>query len=320
MVDKTLQLWTEKYRPKIFDNVVGHDAIVERIRAFVKNKNIPHLMFAGPAGVGKTVLSLVIARTLYGDSWRDNLLELNASDSRGIDTVRGAIKDFARTRAIGTDLAKIIFLDECDSLTKEAQQALRRTMESYSNTARFILSCNYSSKIIDPIQSRCAVFRFSPLNKENLKSILIEIAKGENLELSEDVYDIIYDLSEGDARRATNILQSCSVVNKKVTKDVVYGVVSAARPVELKNVLEIAINGDFAKARDSLLKVMLEHGLSGLDILKHVQREILNLDIDDKKKLELVVYCGEIEFRLVEGSDEFLQLESFLARVCLMKK
>src|SRR3989338_4498505 len=147
-------MWTEKYRPKSFAEVKGQIDIIAKIKAFIAARNMPHMMFAGPAGVGKSTTALVIAREMFGTNWRENFLELNASDERGIDVVRTKVKDFARTRAIGDVPFKIIFLDECDALTKEAQQALRRTMENYTQTTRFILSCNYSSKIIDPIQSR----------------------------------------------------------------------------------------------------------------------------------------------------------------------
>src|SRR5210317_1811730 len=165
-------IWTEKYRPKTFADVKGQQNIIKRVQAFVKNKNMPHLMFAGPAGVGKSTLALVTARELFGESWKDNFLELNASDERGIDVVRVKVKDFARTRAIGDVPFKIIYLDECDALTKEAQHALRRTMENYTQTCRFILSCNYSSKIIDPIQSRCAIFKFRPLEKSEIFELI----------------------------------------------------------------------------------------------------------------------------------------------------
>src|SRR3989339_394548 len=161
-------IWTEKYRPASFEEIRGQKEIVEKISAFVKSGNMPHLLFSGPAGVGKTTLALVIAKRLFGENWRQNTLELNASDERGIDVVRVKVKDFARTKSIGDVPFKLIYLDESDALTKEAQQALRRTMENYTQTCRFILSCNYSSKIIDPIQSRCAVFRFKPLEKKDM--------------------------------------------------------------------------------------------------------------------------------------------------------
>ena len=176
-------LWTEKYRPSDFSDIKGQKDIVKRVKAFVEQHNLPHLMFAGPAGVGKTSLALVIAKKLFKDLWHQNFLELNASDERGIDIIRNKVKDFARTRAIGDVPFKIIYLDECDALTREAQQALRRTMENYTQTCRFVLSANYSSKIIDPIQSRCVVFRFKQLDKKEIFEIIDNIAKEEKLKI-----------------------------------------------------------------------------------------------------------------------------------------
>jgi len=157
------EVWTEKYRPKVFDDMVGQEEILKRVKALTNSMNIPHLLFAGPAGTGKSTLALIIVKSLFGESWRENYLELNASDERGIDVVRQKVKDFARTKALGDVPFKVIFLDEADALTREAQQALRRTMENYTSTCRFVMSCNYSSKILDPIQSRAVVFRFQLL-------------------------------------------------------------------------------------------------------------------------------------------------------------
>ena len=306
-------IWTERYRPSRFEEVKGQDKIVERVSAFVKNKNMPHLLFAGPPGVGKTTLALIIAKVLFKDSWNQNFLELNASDQRGIDVIRNEVKDFARTMSIKDVPFKIIYLDECDSLTKEAQHALRRTMETYSNTCRFILSCNYSSKVIDPIQSRCALFKFRPLEEKYLKEIIENIAKNEKLKMDNKAVKAIYELSEGDARKAENILQGCSAVSNNITEDLVYEIASSATPKEISNVLDAAIKGNFVISRNLLLDVMLKHGLSGLDVIKQIQKEVWNLKINDKEKIRLIDKCGEIEFRMVEGSDEFLQLETLLA-------
>ncbi len=318
LMDNT-NLWVEEYRPKNFKDIKGQEKIIERVEAFVKQKNLPHLLLTGPAGVGKTTLALIVAKSLFKTDWQRNFLELNASDERGIDVIRVKVKDFARTKAIGDVPFKIIYLDECDSLTKEAQQALRRTMENFARSCRFILSCNYSSKIIDPIQSRCTIFRFVPLDKKDIKKIVDNIAKNENLKVDNEAIDSLYELSDGDVRRVINVLQSCAVISKDINNELIYEIVSAARPKEVKEVLELALKKEFIKARDKLLDTMLKHGLSGLDIIKQIQKEVWGLDISDEKKLGLIEKCGEVEFRLVEGSDEFLQLESLLASFTLTK-
>jgi len=306
-------LFIEKYRPSNFDEMVGQEVTVSRIKAMVKQKNIPHMLFTGSPGTGKTTLALIIAKTLFKDDWKQNFLETNASSDRGIDIIRENIKDFARTKSIGIDIPKIILLDEADALTRDAQNALRRTMEQYSENCRFILSCNYSSKIIEPIQSRCAIFRFKSFNLEDIKKIIERIAKEEKFKINDDVIELVYNASEGDLRRAENILQSCSAISKEITEKSVNEITSNANPKEIKEIIESAINCEFLKARNKLLDIMLRNGLSGLDIIKQLQKEILNLEINDDKKLDLIDKCGEIEFRLVEGSDDFVQLESFLA-------
>ena len=311
-------IWTEKYRPSDFVGVKGQREIVARTEAFVKQKNMPHLLFTGPAGTGKSSLAIVIAKQLFGEKWRENYLELNASDTRGIDTIRGAVKNFARTKAIGKVPFKILFLDESDALTREAQQALRRTMENFTATCRFILSCNYSSKIIDPIQSRCSVFRFKALGKEEIMEILKSIAKSEGLQISDKAIDALYNVSEGDCRRVINILQASASVSKKIDEKLIYDICAEANPKDIDKVLDAAMQGKFIDARNLLLNVMLQNGLSGLDIVKAIQKEIWNLKISDAAKVALTEKVGEIEFRIVEGSDEFLQLEALLASFILV--
>lgn len=310
-------IWTEKYRPSDFSDVKGQKEIVKRVKAFVEKKNMPHLLFAGPAGTGKTSLSIVVAKKLFGETWHTNLLELNASDERGIDVIRHKVKDFARTKSIGNTPFKIIHLDECDALTREAQQALRRTMENYTQTTRFILSANYSSKIIDPIQSRCAVFRFKPLDKKEMFAIMDKIAKEEKIKIDEKAKESIYIISEGDCRKAENILQSSAAISNHITDELIFSLASMARPKEIKEVLELALKNKFIDARKKLLDVMLNHGLSGIDVIKQIQSEIINLDINDRDKMRLIDKCGEIEFRMTEGSDEYLQLEALLSQFAL---
>jgi len=310
-------IWTEKYRPHDFSEIKGQKEIVKRAKAFVEQRNMPHQLYAGPAGIGKSTLALVVAKKLFGQEWHQNFLELNASDERGIDIIRNKVKDFARTRAIGNVPFKIIFLDECDALTKEAQQALRRTMENYTQTTRFILSCNYSSKIIDPIQSRCAVFRFRPLEKKDIFQILEKIAKEEKLKIDDAAKEALFEVSGGDCRRLENVIQSSAALGTHITEELVYSLASVAKPKEISEVLKLALANKFIDARNKLLDVMLNYGLAGLDIIKQIQKELLNLDTDNRIKMDLIDQCGEIEFRMTEGSDEFIQLEALLARIAL---
>ena len=310
-------IWTEKYRPKDFSEIKGQKEIVKRIKAFVELQNIPHLLFAGPAGVGKTTLALVVAKKIFKEQWHQNFLELNASDERGIDIIRNKVKDFARTKAIGDAPFKIIYLDECDALTREAQQALRRTMENYTQTCRFILSANYSSKIIDPIQSRCAMFRFKPLEKKEIIAIIEKIEKDEKIKVDEKAKEALYAISEGDVRKVENILQSSAAITTNITDEIIYSMASVARPKEVDEVLKLTLQNKFIDARNKLMDIMLNYGLSGLDIIKQIQQEILNLDINNESKMLLMEKCGEIEFRMTEGSDEFIQLEALLSQFVL---
>jgi len=307
------EIWTEKYRPSTFSEVVGQDEIVKKIQSLTNSLNIPHLLFAGPPGTGKSTLALIVVHELFGVNWKDNYLELNASDERGINIVREKVKDFARTKSIGNVPFKIIFLDEADALTPEAQQALRRTMENYSSTCRFILSCNYSSKIIDPIQSRCAAFRFKLLDQKGIETVIKRIGEKEKLQIDDDAIELLYEGSEGDCRRIINLLQSTAFVSPVINHSIVSTIVSHAKPKDIRVVLDYALAGDFQKSREKLLDVMLKEGISGQDVIKAIQKEIWNLSVEPELKVRLTEKTGEAEFRIVEGSDPFIQLQSLIA-------
>ena len=312
------EIWVEKYRPQTLKEVIGQEEITKRLQAYVAQKNLPHLLFAGPPGTGKTTCAIALAKEMYGDSWRDNFAELNASDERGIGVVRGRIKDFARTASPDRAVSfKIIFLDEADSLTTDAQAALRRTMEKYAGTCRFVLSCNYSSKIMDPIQSRCAVFRFRPYGKEDMKKLVRRVATSEKIEVTPDGLDALLYVAQGDMRRVVNTMQVAGAGGKGVTAESVYTTTATARPEDVKEMLEIALSGSFVQARDKLDELLITYGLSGEDIVRQIHRTVFDLTVPDKVKVDLVERVGETDFRLVEGANERIQIEALLARVSL---
>jgi len=314
------EIWIEKYRPAKLDEVIGQEHVVRSLKAYVKSGSIPHMLFAGPAGVGKTTCAINLAREFYGDAWRENFVELNASDERGLEVVRGRIKNFARTAPLAGAPYKIIFLDEADALTPDAQAALRRTMERYSNTCRFILSCNYSSKIIEPIQSRCVVFRFSPISNEDMKNYLQKIARNEGIEISEDGMKSIIYIANGDLRKAINILQVCASISNKIDSDIVYKMAGVARPEVAKKMMEYAFNGKFMKAREIMDRMMIEDGLSGEDIIKGLHSAIMDSSLSEEKKAKIIDKMGEIEFRIVEGSNDRIQLDALLAYLVALSK
>lgn len=311
--------WTEEYRPRKLSDIVGQKEIVSILKAYVKEKNMPNLLFAGPPGIGKTTAALALARDLYGENYKDSLLELNASDERGIDVVRGKIKDFARTVSLQEVPFKIIFLDEADSLTNDAQNALRRTMEIYVNVTRFILSANYSSKIIEPIQSRCSVFRFRPLSSTECTEMIERVAQGKKLKVDDKAMEALLYVSEGDMRRAINALQGAALHSEHITSESVYKSSSRAEPAEVKEMMELALGRKFTEARKKLHQLMISYGMSGEDVLLQMYRTVDQLSVSEREKVTIVDKIGEYNFRLVEGANEMLQVEALLAQLLLVK-
>src|SRR5438067_12812472 len=255
------EIWVEKYRPKTLDEVVGQDEIVERLKAYAKEGNLPHLLFAGPAGTGKTTSAMALARDMFGESWRQNYYELNSSDERGIETVRTKVKEIARLAPFGGTSFKIIFLDEADNLTADAQAAMRRTMETYSKTSRFILSANYSSRLIEPIQSRTAVFRFRPLKPEAIAEYIGRIAKAEKLKITDDGMEALVYVAEGDMRRALNALQVAACLGSTVDADVPYKGSSTMRSEDVKALSEKTRQGESLRAVEARRNMLTVDGL-----------------------------------------------------------
>ena len=310
-------IWIEKYRPARLIDIVGQDEIVSRLSSYVKSRTLPHLLFTGSAGVGKTTAAVVLAREFFGESWHTNFREMNASDERGIDVVRNQIKQFARTTPLEGAAFKILFLDEADALTNDAQNALRRTMERYSATTRFILSCNYSSKIIEPIQSRCAVYRFRPLSPEAVSKRIRYIAEQEGLELTERGLSAIEYVAGGDMRKAINALQAAALISDKVDEETIYQITSTAKPEEIREFIKTSLSGDFAKARSMLDDLLLSKGLSGDDVVVQIHRSMIDMDLPDKDKARIIDRIGEADFRMTEGANERIQLEALLAYFAL---
>ena len=309
------EVWLEQYRPQTLAEVAGHDAIIERLQTYVEQNDLSHMLFAGPAGVGKTTSALAIARELYGEDWEQQFLELNASDERGIDVIRERVKSFARTAFGGVDY-RIIFLDEADALTSDAQAALRRTMEQFSDNVRFILSCNYSSQIIDPIQSRTTVFRFAPLSDEAIRQQVQAIADAEAIELTADGLEALTYVAGGDMRAAINGLQAAATAGT-VDEDAVFAITSTARPEDIEAMVTRALDGDFTAARSQLDRLVTEEGIAGGDIIDQLHRSVWEFDLDDAAAVRTLDRIGEADYRITVGANERIQLEALLASLAL---
>lgn len=308
------EVWVEKYRPEAIDDIVGQDDITSSLSGYIDQGHLPNLLFAGSAGLGKTTAAIALAKELYGDDWSNNFIELNASDQRGIDVVRDRVKEFSRSALGGYDY-RLIFLDEADSLTDDAQAALRRTMEQFSDNVRFILSCNYSSQIIDPIQSRCKVYRFTGIPESAMKSHIQWIAEQEDITVTDNGLDALIYVSNGDMRTAINALQGTAIMEGTVTEDRVHNVTSTPRPEEIEHMVTEALNGNYKKSQQILTELLTEHGLAGGDVLDQLHRLIWNFDLTEHEAVAIIDEIGECDYRLSEGGHDKIQLESLLATI-----
>ena len=313
-------MWAEKYRPQTLDEIANQKEIVSRFKNFVEEKNLPHLLLVGPAGIGKTTSILALARDLYGPGYRNFILELNASDERGIGIIREKVKNFARTAAIASPVSfKILIMDEADHLTSDAQHALRRTMEIYTKTCRFCLIGNYSENIIDPIQSRCSVFRFSPLEEPDLKAYIQGIAEKENLDIVEEGLDAIYQSAKGDVRKSINLLQAAAANQKLIDDVAIYNLLGNVSPEKVRDMLEVALDGRFLESRELLRELLIDQGLAPDDIIRNIYREIMrHSTLTEKMKVKLSDSIGEVDYRLTQGSRAEIQLSTLLAHLALV--
>lgn len=297
---------------------MGNDETVSRLAIFAQTGNTPNIIIAGPPGVGKTTTILCLARILLGKHFKEAVLELNASNERGIDVVRNKIKMFAQQKVtLPPGKHKIVILDEADSMTEGAQQALRRTMEIYSSTTRFALACNTSERIIEPLQSRCALIRFSKLNETQILANVIEVCKKENLKYDESGLEAIVFTSQGDMRQALNNLQSTANGFGEITEDNVFKICDEPHPMLLMDMLRYTIQGDIHKAYKILAKLW-RLGYAAEDIIGNIYRVCKRMEMPEKLKLNYIREIGETHMLICSGLNSLLQLSSLLARMCLM--
>lgn len=313
--DKEANLpWVEKYRPKKLEDLVSHEDIIKTIRKFIQEDQVPHLLFYGPPGTGKTSTILACAKELYTpQQFPSMVLELNASDDRGIGIVRGQILTFASTRTIFKSGFKLIILDEADAMTQDAQNALRRIIEKYTENVRFCIICNYLSKIIPALQSRCTRFRFGPLLTEQIVPRLDYVVEQEHLTVSPDGKEALITLAEGDMRKVLNVLQSTWLAYKSVTEDTVYTCVGHPLKNDITNIVKWLLNENFQEAYEKINNLKILKGLALQDILGEVHKYVHRIELPVDIMLNLLDDMAEIENRLMIGTNENIQLTALVA-------
>jgi replication factor C small subunit len=312
-------MWVEKYRPEKLDEVIDQKEIIRGLKNLIKNpEEIPHLLFAGPAGVGKTTTALCVAKELLGEEWQRDTLELNASDERGIKMVRERVKEFAAVMKLTTSNKednrpfRIIILDEADEMTPEAQTALRRIIEDSSRTTRFIIICNYLSQIIEPIQSRCVVFRFTRLANEDIVGHLKMICQKEGVKFDDKALTQIYEATSGDLRHSINILQAAAGMGTVSLANVVASIGLSGK-FKVGEIIKLALSGKFKDARVKLLELIHVYGMSESDFLKYANQEAYDMKLD--RPDEFAALMAEYDYRLVAGAHPEIQLSALLAQL-----
>ncbi|MBI3860051.1 MAG: replication factor C small subunit [Thaumarchaeota archaeon] len=311
-------MWVEKYRPEKLSELVDQETIKQRLKLMLERKaELPHLLLAGPPGSGKTTTALIVSKQILGEYWRDYTLSLNASDERGIDIVRERVKKFARfaDRREGVPY-RMVILDECDEMTKDAQTALRRIMEETATFTRFMLLCNYSTGIIEPLQSRCAILRFQRLGEAAVVAHLRSIAKREALKSSDEAaFGAVFEATQGDLRQAINLLQAASA-SGELTEESVNSVTGASVKSRVAGVIKLAVEGNFEASRVKMLELTRVYGIPERDFLRFANEAVGEMKIDGMAKA--VAILAEYDYRLVQGAQPELQLTAMLAQLSLL--
>ncbi|KAF9348961.1 Subunit of heteropentameric Replication factor C (RF-C) [Mortierella sp. AD094] len=309
--DDTLP-WVEKYRPVTLDDLVSHEDITSTIERFIDENRLPHMLFYGPPGTGKTSTILACARKLYGPMWKSMTMELNASDDRGIDVVREQIKNFASTKKIFSSGFKLIILDEADMMTQTAQNALRRVVEKYTRNVRFCIICNYVSKIIPALQSRCTRFRFAPLELSQVDARLDHIVQAESVNITPEGRKALLQLSKGDMRRALNILQACHAGYEIVDEDAVYNCTGNPHPADIETIVNSMLTEDFTTAYSNISYLKTIKGMALQDILTEVYNYLELVDMPSNSRVYLLDKMADVEYKLSTGASEKIQLTSLV--------
>lgn len=307
-------MWVEKYRPKKIVDIVNQKEIVGSLTALLKNvSEIPHLLFSGSAGVGKTTLALCLCHQILGDGWKEYTLELNASDERGINMVRERVKKFSKFAGLDSNIPfKIIILDEADEMTSDAQTALRRIIEDASKSCRFIMIANNISKIIEPIQSRCAVFKFTRINEKDVIAQLKEIAKKEKIKADEGGLQMIFEYTEGDLRHAINLLQAASSLGG-ITEETVKASAGLTKTKDVDEVLKLALSGKIMDARNKMIELIKVYGMSESDFLKYINEAMYRSK--SANIVEISETIAKYDYRILSGANPEIQLSALLAEL-----
>lgn len=310
--------WVEKYRPILLKDIQGNEETVQRLSVIASDGNMPNIIISGTPGIGKTTSILCLAYELLGDCYKDAVLELNASDDRGIDVIRNRIKMFAQKKVtLPAGRHKIVILDEADSMTTGAQQALRRIMEVYSATTRFALACNLSSKIIEPIQSRCAILRYNRLSDAQILKRLLEVCEFEKVNYVPEGLESIIFTCEGDMRQAINNLQSTAQGFGFVNSENVFKVCDQPHPFLVKEVISACLRGNVDKSMDGMVE-LYGHGYSAADIVGTLFKVVKGYegpDMSEYIKLEYIKMIGLTHMKVLEGVQSLVQLGGLIAKL-----